>query len=220
MATNAPPSRDPADDGSMLGTLQQVLKKFLQGVDGCLPARVLAYDRAANRAQVQPLVRVLTTDERQVSRAPIASVPVLALGGGDFVLSFPIQAGDLGWIVANDRDTSLYLQNLRESPPNSLRLHSFQDALFIPDLVRGFAIQGEDAANAVLQTRDGTARVAISAAGVKLTAGTRSLSITAAGHTFAGPVFMPDGATINGRTFLGHQHTGVQPGGGTSGGVA
>lgn len=219
MATNAPPSRDPANAGDMVGVLQQVLRKFLQSVDNALPARVLSYDRDAKRAQVQPLVRVMTTDGRQISRAPIASVPVMAFGGGDVVLSFNLVAGDLGWIHASDRDISLFLQNGQESAPNTLRMHSFDDAVFIPDVMRDYVITPEDAGNAVLQTRDGSVRIALWPDRIKLTAGALSLTIGPTDHVFEGHVIMPDGATISGREFLAHTHGNVTTGSGTSGGV-
>lgn len=220
MATqpNAPPSRDPADDGTFLGTLNQVLKKHLQGVDDMLPARVVSYDRATNRAQVLPLVRILTTDGRQLNRAQIASVPVVQLGGGNAVLSFNLAPGDLGWIKANDRDISIFLQSYEASAPNTLRLHSFQDAVFVPDVMTGYTINAEDEGNAVLQTLDGSVRVALWPDRVKLTAGAVSCTVGPASTDFVGPVNIPDGATINGIPFGTHRHVGVDPGVGTSGG--
>jgi len=161
MTAHANPSRDPANDDSLLGMARQVLDKFLQQIDDCLPARVVSYDRTANRAMVVPLVKLLTTDNRQVGRAQIASVPVMQFGGNGVALSFDIKAGDLGWIKANDRDISLIMQGYKENAPNTLRKHSFQDAVFIPDVMRGVTIAAEDEHNAVLQTLDGSTRLAV-----------------------------------------------------------
>lgn len=220
MATtpHANPSRDPANDDSLLGMARQVLDKFLQGVDDMLPARVVSYDRTANRAQVVPMVKLLTTDNRQVGRAQIASVPVMQFGGNGAVLSFDLTAGDLGWIKANDRDISLILQAYRDNAPNTLRKHSFQDAVFIPDVMRGVTIAGEDAHNATLQTLDGSVRVSLWPDRVKLTAGALSVTVGPSSIDFAGHVNIPGGATIGGIEFGTHKHSGVTPGGGTSGG--
>lgn len=158
---HAPPSRDPANDDSLLGMAKQILDKFLNGVDDMLPARVLSYDRATNRAAVMPMVKLLTTDNRQIGRAQVASVPVMQFGGDGIALSFNLKAGDLGWIKANDRDISLLLQGYKDSAPNTLRKHSLQDAVFIPDVMHGLTIAAEDAEHAVLQTLDGSVRVAI-----------------------------------------------------------
>lgn len=158
---HANPSRDPANDDSLLGMARQVLDKFLQGVDDMLPARVVAYNRTTNRATVAPMVKVLTTDGRQITRAQIASVPVLRPGGNGVVLSFDLKAGDYGWIKANDRDISIVMQAYKDNAPNTLRKHSFQDAMFIPDAMTGVTVASEDAHNAVLQTLDGATRLAV-----------------------------------------------------------
>lgn len=209
---NAPPSGDPADDDSLAGVFRQIFRKLMQATDGALPAKVMAYDRVKNRAQVQPLVSVLTTDGRVVPRAQIASVPVVQIGGGGFVLNFPLRNGDLGWIVANDRDISTFLQSYNTSPPNTLRLHSFQDAVFIPDAMRGWTVAGEDAEAVVLQTLDGSAKIAVGAGRAKLAVGANSVTVDAAGTTIVG------GLIVDGITFGTHKHTGVQPGGGNTGG--
>jgi hypothetical protein len=158
---NAPPSGNIANLHDLTSTLRLVLNKFLQDVDDMLPAKVIAYDRTSNRAQVQPLITMVTTDNRRISRAPIASVPVFQMGGGGFVASFPIAPGDIGWIKASDRDISLFKASLKEAPPNTQRKHSFSDALFIPDtMFSGVTIAGEDVNNLVIQNKAGTVKVA------------------------------------------------------------
>jgi hypothetical protein len=201
---NANPSQNPANLGVMSGMFREVLNKFLQQTDDMLPARVLSFNRATNRATVQPLIAVLTTDDQVVPRAQIASVPVLQIGAGGFVLNFPLNPGDLGWIKANDRDISLYLQTLKSSAPNTLRKHSFQDAIFIPDPMRGYTIAGEDAGNVVLQNLDGS---------VKISLGSDKITLTAPDVAIVSTTLTHNGTNI-GET---HIHSGVDPGGGTSG---
>ena len=233
---HAIPSRDPANDDSLLGMAKGILDKFLAGVDDTLPARVVSFngDRDKPRVQVLPLVRLLTTDGRQVGRAQIASVPVMQFGGGGMVLSFNLKPGDLGWIKASDRDISLIMQSYQESAPNTLRKHSFEDAVFVPDVMHGLTLAGEDADNAVLQTLDGSVRVAIWPDRVKITAGAlygefgpanitlsngaAGLVMTPSGTTAQGHWAFPDGASINNIEFNTHKHGGVTPGGGDTGG--
>jgi len=215
--THANPSRDPSNDDSLLGMARQILDKFLQNVDDMLPARVVSYDRTANRAIVVPMVKVLTTDNRQIGRAQVASVPVMQFGGGGVALSFNLAPGDIGWIKANDRDISLILQAYRDNAPNTLRKHSFQDAVFIPDVMRGMTIAGEDAGNAVLQTLDGSVKVAIWPDRVKIAAGALSLTLGPTTVDFVGHVNIPDGATIGAIEFGTHTHGGVQTGVGSTG---
>jgi phage baseplate assembly protein gpV len=170
-ASNAPPSRNPSDNDTLNGMLRLVLTKFLQKTDDMLPAKVIEYDKAANTAQVQPLITVVTTDNQIVNRAQIASVPVFQLSMGGFILRFPCNSGDLGWIKANDRDISLFKQTGEMSPPNTQRKHSFEDALFLPQAAWSLiTIDEEDAGNAVLQNYAGTVRIALWEDKVKITA--------------------------------------------------
>lgn len=167
---NAPPSMNPANNDSIVGLLNIALEKFLQGVDDMLPAVVIAYDRVTNRAQVKPLIKVVTTDNALVSRAAVASIPVLQIGGGNFLLNFNILPGNLGWIKASDRDISLFLQSYTEAQPEFSRKHSFEDALFIPHVMSGYTIAEEDAENAVLQNLDGTVKISLGADTIKIAA--------------------------------------------------
>jgi hypothetical protein len=155
------PSLDPADNGSLAGVLQFVFKKMSQQVNGMLPAQVIAYDRTTNRVQVQLLIAQLTTSGATVSRPQLSSLPVLSLGGGGYTLNFPLTAGNLGWVVANDRDISIFLQNYSESAPNTTRMFSFSDGLFIPDVMTGFTIADEDTTRCVLQNLDGSVKVTL-----------------------------------------------------------
>lgn len=158
----APPSRNPTIDKKLRTVLRFVFKKLIQGgLDDMLPAIVIAYDRASNMATVQPLIQIVTTLNQVKSRDQIARVPVLQLGGGGFVLNFPIAPGNLGFIKANDRDISIFTQLWRMVQPNSGRMHSFSDGIFIPAVMTGFTIDGADSASVVLQKVDGSVRLAI-----------------------------------------------------------
>lgn len=169
MAENAPPSLDPANENVLVGLLKETYRKMLMQTDDMLPAQVVSFDRDSNRAQVQPLIVAVTTDGQIVRRAQVASVPVFQLGGGGFVLNFPLKPGNLGWIKASDRDISLFTQSYTSQAPNTRRLHSFEDSVFFPDVMTGWDINSEDEENIVLQTLDGSQRVAIWSDRVKIT---------------------------------------------------
>lgn len=172
MQANNVPSIDPANEDSLAGLFRHVFGKLMQSTDGMLPARVVAFnnDRNSPRVTVQPLVAIVTTGNEQISRAQIASLPVFQFGAGGFLLSFPIRTGDLGWILANDRDISKFLQSYADGTPQTFRKNNFADSLFIPDAMRNYTIDEEDADNAVLQSEDGSVRVALWPEFVKLTA--------------------------------------------------
>ncbi len=163
------PNINPADNDSLAGVMRFAFQQLMRGVDGMLPARVLAYDRTANRVQVELMIAMITTSGTQVSRAQIANLPVINIGGGGYILNFPLKEGDLGFVCANDRDISLFLQSYAESPPNTMRVKSFSDGVFIPSVLTGYDVSGEDG-KMVLQNLDGTVRISLSETDMRLTA--------------------------------------------------
>lgn len=163
------PQYNPSNRGTLQGVIDEALNSLLKNTDDMLPATVIGYDRVSNVASVQPSIYSVATDGTLIKKASIASVPVFALGGGGFVVNFPLVSGSRGWIKAGDRDISLYLQAMNNAAPNTKRMHTFENGLFIPDIVSGFTINGEDTNNMVIQTLDGTIRVAIWPDRVKVT---------------------------------------------------
>lgn len=196
MADNAPPSIDPADLGSLTGMIRAILRKNGMQQEDMLPAIVIAYDRASNRATVKPIVQMVDTNGNSIGRAGVASVPVYQFGAGGFMMSFPVKPGDLGWIKANDRDISLCMQSYSETKPNTQRLHSFQDSMFFPDVLTGFTINGEDTDNAVLQNLSGTVRLALASDKIKITVGAVSLAVSASGVDITGGYVRHNGVNI------------------------
>jgi hypothetical protein len=180
LVNSSPPSRDPSkSDGDMVGTFQIILEKFLQSdINNRLPARIISFDRDANRASVQPLISLVNTSGEIITYNQLASVPVFNIGGGNCILSFNLNPGDLGWIQACDRDIAEFLKFYREAAPATNRMHDFNSGVFIPDVMTGYSIDGEDSGNAVLQTTDGSVRVSIFPDKVKITAPDVEVSAT------------------------------------------
>lgn len=234
------PSKPPAIDGDLGAALSFLFQKLLQKTDGQLPAQVISYDRASNRAKVQPLISIITTAGERVGRAPIAAVPVLALGGGNFFINFPLGPGDLGWIEASDRDISLFLQSAQEASPNDGRLHSFESGRFVPDAFDKYTYT-LDANALVISSLDGSTRIVMAPGKITLIAadieeqcatrtinasesvtintGAYNVNATGSGTEITGTTSLPNNTTIAGRPFLTHEHSGVQTGSGNSGGV-
>ena len=89
------------------------------------------------------------------------------------MVSFHLPPDSLGWIKANDRDTSLFLQQATSAtaPPNTTRMHSFEDAIFIPDVIlTNYTIDAEDNQAMVIQNEAGTVRLSLNESRIKLTA--------------------------------------------------
>ncbi|MFC0709005.1 Gp138 family membrane-puncturing spike protein [Azorhizophilus paspali] len=208
------PNQDQSHDGSLAGITGDVLARWLRDkVDDMLPARVVSYDDATNRATVQPMVMVGMTDGSALARPNVASVPVFRYGGGGFFIRFPLRPGDLGWIKANDRDVSLYLQAQQQTRPNTRRSHSFSDGIFFPDTLRQWAIAGGDADALVIQSLDGQTVVALRQDALHLRQGTSQIAVTASAVDITAPLLRHNGVNI-GAT---HVHGGVTAGGANTG---
>lgn len=209
------PNTEQAIEGSLAGVQRETLTKWLRDeVDDMLPARVVSYNDATNRAVIQPLVMIGTTGGGKVSRAQVASVPVYRFGGGGFFMRFPIKPGDLGWLKANDRDTSLIFQaGGGEDWPNTKRLHSFSDAMFFPDTFKSWVIDGAHTDGAVWQSLDGTVVVALDAGKITLKAGASTITMTPSGVAIVSPSLTHNGINV-GAT---HTHSGVTVGAANTG---
>lgn len=192
------PNTDNADSGSMAGILKSWLRSFIrENLDDMLPAKVVSYDDVTNRAVVKPLVMVKTTDGQKVSRTQIPNIKVFRFGGGGFFIRFPIKAGDFGWLKANDRDISLVFQRGGlEDWPNTDRLHSFSDAMFFPDTLKDWAIDGANSDALVIQSMDGSVCVALHDG--KITMKAPEMEVNIPNTTWTGNITLNGNQTIDG----------------------
>lgn len=213
-AVDTKPSANPANYDSMVGMMKEVLDHFLQETDDMLPAIVMSYDRDKKVAQVQPLIMRVTASGSPISRAPVAAVPVVQMGAGGFVLDFNLKKGDFGYIKANDRDISLFRQSFTESKPNTYRKHTFQDAVFFPAPMTGYAIEAGEEEACVLRTLDGTQRVVIMADGIKVYSDT-VITLDAPLVTITGDLVGTGTRATGTASFNGIIHSSVDVTGGT-----
>lgn len=211
---NQSPSINPADYGTLTGAIKIAVDKAMQGMDVMMPVEVVAYDRATNRATVKHLIQMQGTNGEKVDRANVSSVRVYQFGNAAFSMSLPIKPGDKGWIMAADRDISIFQQGLQKDAPNTRRMHSFQDGLFMPDSMNMGNVQAADEENVTIQLHDGGARISLGANIVTLTVGGNSISIGPAGVTITGPLQINGPTARHNSKNIGddHKHSGVQSG--------
>lgn len=164
------PSQSPEDSASgLLGFQNLAMQKAMQNLDCCLPAKIITYDRLTNRASVEPQYQVTATSGDTTQMSLIEGIPVLLIGSNTAFISFDLKEGDLGWIIANDQDISLFLQSYQSSPGNTKRMHSFSDAFFIPDLMKDYYLSSLD--ETAIQTKEGTTYITISEGRIDLACG-------------------------------------------------
>jgi hypothetical protein len=226
---SGPLVKSPGDDQSLASTLRFIQRAIEMDMENCLPCRVMAYDREANRATVRPAIMstvrsTVSTDLIRKNRVEYPDIPVLSLGAGGFHISFPVKKGDLGWIYACDRDISLFLQSLTEQPAGlDGPSHKFSDAIFIPDVFSKYNINEEDEGALVIQSTSSATRISIREDNIKITAPVKVQldtplteilhDLTVSGNlSVAGPTaILPQATTVGGATVYGHTHGGAVP---------
>lgn len=209
------PSYNPAEIQSETGKYNFILNKALQKVEKVAPAQIISYDRNRNRAVVQILNMGITSTGEKLPKKPLDNIPALMLSGGGFTFSFPIKTGDTGWLIAADRDISIFKQALKMFAPATYQIHQYKDSFFVPDKVNGFDVSTDEENAVILTSDDGTTKISINNGKINISAPQTEItgdvkingSITATGDI--------QGAGISLST---HVHNSVQPGSGTSGG--
>jgi len=203
------PNRSLNADTNMPGVLDLAIREALMDNDDMLPAKIISWDKDKNRAQIEILYLVTMTDGSVHQLGAPAEVPTFVLGGGNFILVWPLKPGDLGWIKATDRDVSLFLQSYKAENGATTRLHCFEDGVFIPDAMKGFVMADSNAA--CLQTLDGKTSVALKADSLTLTVGSTILKITDGLIESNKPIKAPQigNGTVN---LIGHNHSNPEGG--------
>jgi hypothetical protein len=158
------------NDELLTGAFNILADYLRRTMENSLPCKVVAVSDDRQTVTVQPLIKILATDGSLTSRAEIEGVPVFANGAGGFCISFPVSVGSLGWLDACDRDISIFLQSYDDSAPGTKRKHSFSDARFVPDIMTGYSIAGEDSGSLVIQNAAGSVKIALSDDAIRLTA--------------------------------------------------
>ena len=177
--TKTIPAHNPADENTIEGLNNVLVDKIALGLQNVIPAIVQSYDKATNRAVVKPAITGIASQGQKVPKEPYIDIPVLHISGGGFVVSFPIKAGDTGWLIACDRNISLFKQNLTESAPNDFRKHKFEDGFFIPDKINNTPLTNTN--SLLIQDSTGNISIELTATGVNikgLTAITGNTSVT------------------------------------------
>lgn len=208
---------DLSNKGSLAGSLNSFIAAYFRdNIDGQLPAIVTSYDSGTNRASVQPLVARTIKNNAKLSREVIPNIPVFRYGGGGFFIAMPIKAGDFGWLRASDADTSLVMQKGgKEDVANTSRQNSFSDAVFFPDMLKGWSLA--DAEGLCLQSLDGSTSIVLKDGKIEMKSNESNIEIPKI--KIAGMVEIEGGLSVmgemnnNGKDIgSNHAHSGVETG--------
>lgn len=207
------------------------------------PGIIESVDFERQTCTVQLAIRERLNDNGNLSWDEIPTlldVPFFIYSGGGYCLTLPIAPGDDCLVVFGDNCIDAWWQNGGVQNQVERRRHDLSDGFAIvgfrsqPQVVSGYS-----SGTAQLRNEAGDAYIEISGSNINIVAsGTvnvqsgSNMSINSsaalnmsstAGSSFAGSdISIGSGGNteIDGKNFLGHVHSGVQPGGGNTGGVA
>lgn len=213
------PSYNPADTGDT-GFSNFLENRFFLKLEKVAPAEIVSYNRATNRATVKILNLSLYANGTNLNKKNIFDVPVYMAAAGGFILSFPISAGNKGWLVTTDCDISVFKQLLGTFVPATLQRHKYANSFFLPDYIQGLNISAEDDGAVVLTSTEGTTKISLKNGQITLTAATNIINgpLQVNGTITATDVITSNSdviaGNISGKT---HIHSGVQTGTSTTG---
>lgn len=129
-----------------------------------LPGIIESFDPVAVTATVQPTIQGALSlpdgSTRYVNLPVIPNVPVRFPGGGDFILTWPLQKGDECQIHIQARNMDSWWQQGDVQRPLDSRMHDLSDAICVPGPMsqpKAAALSGGvSTAGAQIRTTDGT----------------------------------------------------------------
>lgn len=136
----------------------------------CIPAIVYSVDRKKSMVIVELAPNTVFADGKTQKRG-LVKVPIIVNSGGGYMINYPIEKGDVGWVIAGDRDTTGYREdNSQTYNLKSIGNHSYSYGFFIPDVYsnvnKTFKLTEEDEDKLVIQTLNGNTKIRLSKDGV------------------------------------------------------
>jgi Phage protein Gp138 N-terminal domain len=198
-----------------------------------LPGIVDGYDPVAGTCTVVPALQMTFTsssgEDTQLTLQPMVDVPVVYMGGGNMVTTYPIQKGDEALIVFSSRCIDAWWQSGGVQPQAELRMHNLSDGFAIigpRSLAR--TIPNVSTTTAQFRSLDGSTFFEVAPNSVANVVAPGGVNITGpvnikgavmiSGNVdVTGTVTATEEGTFNGIEVSQHMHTGVTAGGGTSG---
>lgn len=115
--------------------LTNAIQAEINEIHTAIPGKIESYDPATKKANVKPLIKKWFADGSFMPLPVIVDVPVIFPGSSDFVLSFPLKAGDGVLIIFSERSMEYWLSNaMTDSEPGDPRKYDLNDAVCIPGL--------------------------------------------------------------------------------------
>lgn len=221
--------------------IEMALFAAMIGKRHCVPARVASFDSVTQTVIAEPMISAEGNDGQRVPLPPVADVPILQLGGGEFVITFNPVVGDPCLLLVSDRCIDGWFETGENRIPSDFRQNDLSDCLAIvgfrpkpmaiKNWMSGCTIRKVDGSYYINLADNGNVTVKalkllVDSENSEFTGNVKigkTLYVTG-GTTFIGDVNGANAiarfkdAVIANITYSGHRHGGVETGGGTSAG--
>lgn len=190
------------------------------GIWTAMPGIIQSFNPSKLTVTIQPAIQ--SSLERKdgtwewVDLPLLVDCPVIFPNGGGFILTYPLVPGDECLVIFASRCIDNWWLSGGVQRQAEIRLHDLSDGFCMPGPISQPNIPGGISTSAVqMRTKDGTASVSLNTA-------TKAVTVTTPGAATinAANINLNGVLTINGQPYVGHQHSGVTPGGSNTGGVA
>jgi len=211
-------------------SLRMALESYASQLWTALPASVVSVNLTAQTVSVQPTIQGSVADPagnvRLVNLPVLVDVPLVWPKAGGFALTFPVAAGDEVLVVFSCRCIDSWWQSGGIGAPAEARMHDLSDGFAIlAPTSQPKKLSNVSSTNVQLRNYAGDTLVEITPDGKANITGASEINLTAPVINLTGTMNLNGqltqsggSMTIGGVTFGTHKHTGVQTGGGTSGG--
>ena len=197
-----------------IGELSEVIRKSSDKLKFdlrvCCPGIIKSFDPEKLTCTVQLAIRErlnFSGNLEWVDVPILPDVPVVITGTADYFVTFPIVEGTECIVVFADNCIDAWWQNGGVQNQVEKRRHDLSD---------GFAIIGPRCQqNLISNYNMSGVEVRDKSGSTKITLAGSDIHIQTTGSTYIGA----GDVVINSRVFMDHQHSGVTPGGGNTGGV-
>lgn len=111
--------------------IDDALFAALVGKRHVVPARVASFDVDTQTIIAEPMICLEDKDGNPIEISPVADVPILQLGGGDYVITFNPRAGDSCLLLVSDRCIDDWYETNEKRVPGDFRQNELSDSLAI-----------------------------------------------------------------------------------------
>lgn len=212
---------------TFLDVINQHAQNQRYEIHTALPAKVITSN--GHSATVELMISHINKAGQVIALPPLVDVPIGFYRGGGFCVTVPLAAGDEGLVIFAERCIDGWYVSGQQSQPLDQRFHDLSDAFFLPQassLPNKIPDYSQDALS--LQTDDGSTFIRIQSGKITIKGdiehqGDYQLSGNAlikGNHSVQGNSESSGGTLKHNGKNIGdtHTHSGVQTGGGSTGG--